>query len=94
MVAELASGNRCPACKGGGIVNDMGCKDCRGIGIEPLPDRRRAIAMGFDPSDYPKRWKLVFEWLLAALHEASDRAARQFAKALSNDSSSAPRLVA
>lgn len=40
---------------------------------------------------YPKRWKPVFEWLLAELHEASDRAARQFAWALSNDP---PRLVA
>ncbi len=84
VVLELASGNRCPTCIGAGIVNDMGCKDCRCTGIEPAPDRRRALAMGCDPSDYPKRWKGVFEWLLGELHQSSDRAAKQLSRALSN----------
>lgn len=84
VVLELASGNRCPACSGARIVNDMGCKDCRCTGIEPLPDRRRALAMGCDPSAYPKRWKMVFEWLLAEMNQAGEVAARQFSRALSN----------
>lgn len=42
VVLELASGNRCPNCRGTGIVNDRGCLECRNNGIESLPDRRRA----------------------------------------------------
>lgn len=84
VVLELASGNRCPACMGAGIVNDMGCKDCRCTGIEPLPDMRRAAAVGCHRSDYPKRWKGVFEWLLAELNHAGEVAARQFSRALSS----------
>ncbi len=91
---ELASGNRCPTCIGAGIVNDMGCKDCRCAGIEPRPDRRRALAMGCDPSDYPKRWKGVFEWLLGELHQSSERAAKHLSRALSNrDWSEEPRAA-
>lgn len=62
----------------------MGCKDCRCTGTEPLPDRRRALAMDCHPTDYPKRWKPVFEWLLAELNHAGEQAARQFSRALSN----------
>jgi len=40
--------------------------------------------MGCDPSDYPKRWKGVFEWLLGELHQSSERAAKQLSRALSN----------
>lgn len=83
VVLELASGNRCQTCIGAGIVNDMGCKDCRCTGIESTPDRRRALAMGCDPSDYPKRWRGVYEWLLAELHQASDEAGRQLARVFS-----------
>lgn len=84
VVAELASGNRCSNCKGTGLVNEKGCPACRCTGIEPLPDRRRALAMDCHPSDYPKRWKTVFEWLLAELNHAGEQAARQFSRALSN----------
>ncbi|MFI8573504.1 hypothetical protein ACIGEO_18595 [Stenotrophomonas bentonitica] len=83
VVLELTSGNRCPACLGAGIVNDMGCKDCRCTGIEPTPDRRRALTIDCDPSDYAKRWKAVFEWLLAEMHQAGEIAACQFARVLS-----------
>lgn len=94
VVLELASGNRCPNCKGTGIVNDRGCPECRNTGIEPLPDRRRAMAMGCDPSDYPKRWKGVFEWLLGELHQSSERAAKQLSRALSNrDRDEEPRAA-
>lgn len=85
VVAELASGNRCPNCRGTGLVSDKGCPDCRSTGIEPLPDRRRALAMGCDISDYPKRWKGVFEWLLAELHQESEVAARILSRALGGD---------
>lgn len=94
VVLELASGNRCPACLGAGIVNDMGCKDCRCTGIEPLPDRRRAMAIECHPTDYPKRWKPVFEWLLAELNQAGEIAARQLSRALSSlDQSAQPRAA-
>jgi len=93
-VLELASGNRCPNCRGTGIVTDRGCPECRNTGIEPLPDRRRAMAMGCDPSDYPKRWKGVFEWLLGELHQSSERAAKQLSRALSNrDRDEEPRAA-
>lgn len=84
VVQELASGNRCEACRGAGIVEDKGCAACRCTGIEPLPDMRRAAAVGCHRSDYPKRWKPVFEWLLAELNQAGEMAARNFARALSN----------
>jgi len=94
VVAELASGNRCPNCKGTGLVSDKGCPECRCTGIEPLPNRRRAIAMGCDESDYPKRWKGVFEWLLGELHQASEVSARQLSRALSNwDQGEMPRAA-
>lgn len=94
VVLELASGNRCPNCRGTGIVTDRGCPECRNTGIEPLPDRRRAMAMGCDPSDYPKRWKGVFEWLLGELHQSSERAAKQLSRALSNrDRDEEPRAA-
>ncbi len=85
VVLELASGNRCPNCRGTGQVSDKGCQDSRCTGIEPLPDRRRALAIGCDPSAYPKRWKGVFEWLLAELHQESEVAARQHSRALGGD---------
>lgn len=84
VVLELASGNRCPACIGAGIVNDMGCKDCRCTGIEPTPDRRRALAMGTDSPAYMRRWKPVYEWLLAELNHAGEAAAKRLSRALSN----------
>jgi len=94
VVLELASGNRCPNCRGTGIVTDRGSPECRNTGIEPLPDRRRAMAMGCDPSDYPKRWKGVFEWLLGELHQSSERAAKQLSRALSNrDRDEEPRAA-
>jgi len=85
VVLELASGNRCWNCKGTGLVSDKGCPKCRCTGIEPLPDRRRALAIGCDPSAYPKRWKGVFEWLLAELHQESEVAARKLSRALGGD---------
>ncbi|HFF6216669.1 hypothetical protein [Stenotrophomonas maltophilia] len=93
VVAELASGNRCPNCKGTGLVNDKGCPECRRTGIEPLPDRRRAIAMGTDSPAYMRRWKPVYEWLLAELHQSGEVAARQFSRALS-DTDVVPKLLA
>lgn len=94
VVAELASGNRCPNCKGTGLVNDKGCPDCRCTGIEPLPDRRRAMAIDCHPTNYPKRWKPVFEWLLAELNQAGEAAARQLSRALSNcDEPAQPRAA-
>ncbi|MDV3469027.1 hypothetical protein RZA67_09825 [Stenotrophomonas sp. C3(2023)] len=84
VVLELASGNRCTNCRGTGQVSEKACPDCRSTGIEPLPDRRRALAMGCHPSDYPKRWKPVFEWLLSELNREVDIAARQLSRALSN----------
>lgn len=87
VVLELASGNRCRSCNGTGLINyeiGKGCPECRRTGIEPLPDRRRALAMGCDPSAYPKRWKPVFEWLLMELNQAGEVAARQFSRVLSN----------
>lgn len=85
VVVELASGNRCPDCHGAGVIEERGCSACRCTGIEPLPDRRRALAMGCDVSDYPKRWKGVFEWLLAELHQESEVAARKLSRALGGD---------
>lgn len=94
VVAELASGNRCPNCKGTGLVNDKGCPECRCTGIEPLPDRRRAMAIDCHPTDYPKRWKPVFEWLLAELNHAGETAARQLSRALSDrDQPAQPRAA-
>lgn len=84
VVQELASGNHCGNCRGTGLVSEIGCPECRCTGIEPLPDRRRALAMGCDPSAYPKRWRPVFEWLLSELHQAGEVAARKFSRALSN----------
>ena len=86
VVLELASGNRCPDCCGAGVIEERGCAACRCTGIEPLPDRRRALAMGCDPSAYPKRWKPVFEWLLMELNQVGEVAARRFSHALSNGS--------
>ncbi len=84
VVVELASGNRCPDCRGVGVIEDRGCAACRCTGIEPQPDMRRAAAVGCHRSDYPKRWKPVYEWLLAEMNQAGEIAARHFARALSN----------
>ncbi|WP_312681334.1 hypothetical protein [Stenotrophomonas chelatiphaga] len=84
VVQELASGNRCEECPGAGIIDGNGCTVYRCTGIEPLPDMRRAAAVGCHRSGYPKRWKPVFEWLLAGLNQAGEVAARKFSHALSN----------
>jgi len=47
--------------------------------------------MGCDPSDYAKRWKAVFEWLLAEMQRAGEIAAIQLACVLSGHG---PRRVA
>jgi len=94
VVLELASGNRCPNCRGTGQVSDKGCQDCRCTGIEPLPDRRRALAMDVDAAAYLRRWKPVYEWLLGELHHVGERAARQLSRALScADQSVIPRAA-
>ncbi|MFI8570471.1 hypothetical protein ACIGEO_02975 [Stenotrophomonas bentonitica] len=84
VVLELASGNRCEECRGAGVIEDKGCAGCRCTGIEPLPDMRRAAAIGCHRSDYPKRWKDVFEWLLAEMNQSGEIASRQFSRAMSN----------
>lgn len=83
VVLELASGNRCEVCKGTGMVEDMGCKECWCTGVESRLDRSRALAMGCDPSDYPKRWRGVYEWLLARTNEVGENNAKQFNRVLS-----------
>lgn len=86
VVAELASCNRCGTCHGLRIVHsDQGsetCDACKGVGLEPLPDRRRALAIGCDPSDYPRRWKPVFEWILVRAKDASEAAAQALDRAI------------
>lgn len=84
VVLELASGNPCPNCKGAGLVSDKACPECRTTGIEPITDRRRALAMGTDSSADTRRWKPVYEWQLAELHQAGEVAMRRFSRVLSN----------
>lgn len=83
VVLGLASGNRCGHCHGGGVVDGAICACCIGVRLELRRDMRRATSVGCDPSDYPRRWKPVFEWLLEGKKENSERAARDFDRILS-----------
>lgn len=49
------------------------------------PDRRRALAIGVDPSDYPKRWKVVYQWVMDRMVEAEQDAAHALTRALKRD---------
>lgn len=66
------------------IVNEIVCAypvvDDEGQVL--TPDRRRAIAIDVDPSDYPKRWKVVYQWVMDQMVEAEQEAARALAQAL------------
>ncbi|WP_329894335.1 hypothetical protein [Stenotrophomonas sp. SMYL20] len=88
-IGELSGGNKCMACGGRQYSMEEAkvtmCKECRGTGLEPNPDRRRALAIGCDPSDYPRRWRVVYEWILVKMSDAMAGAERQFVVTLSRD---------
>jgi len=89
IIAELAGDARCPSCEGRTtvVVGELvkSCANCGGSGIEPRPDRRRALAIQCDPSDYLKRWKQVYEWLFTTMASKSSQAAASLARALGRD---------
>lgn len=88
-ITELSGGSKCGGCDGRQYSFEESkvtmCKECRGTGLEPNPDRRRAIAIGCDPSDYPKRWRVVYEWMLVKMSDAMAGAERQLVVSLSRD---------
>ena len=68
IITEISGSMKCDTCNGrGNILSDVGefnvCPSCLATGFDMRSDRRRAISMGCDPSDYVKRWKKVYEWI-------------------------------
>lgn len=47
-----------------------------------VSDRQRALAIGVDPSDYPKRWRPVYEWVMAQMVDAEQQAVKRLESAL------------
>lgn len=86
VVTEMSRAHLCECCDGHQTIVADGlvapCAECRGTGLERAPDRRRAIAIGCDPSDYGRRWKVVYEWVMDELREAEQIAARELRKEL------------
>lgn len=78
-VSEIR-GHRCNACSGTGITHGGGkpspCKACDGSGDGKVLDSWRAAAIKVDPSDFPKRWKRVYEWLFLKMRDAEAQAGR------------------
>lgn len=83
IVSEI-HGHRCTNCNGTG--KDRGensvCKSCEGSGNAKILDAWRAAAIKVDPSDFPKRWKRVYEWLFAKMRDAEAEAGRALEAAL------------
>lgn len=87
ILGELAGGHKCECCEGRQqvVVGELVkvCTACRGTGHAPNRDAHRAAAMGVDRSDYPKRWRPVYEWMLRHMSDAQAAAASQLWRALS-----------
>lgn len=88
VVSEIAMPNHCPTCRGLRDVRSPSgllapCKACRGTGVVPVSDRKRAEAIGRDESTYRGAWRPVYEWLLGELRDAEQEAARLLRGALS-----------
>lgn len=45
-------------------------------------DAHRSAVIGVDQSDYPRRWKAVYEWLRVRMDEAEEQAAKDLEAAL------------
>lgn len=78
-INEIAKRPHCECCQGRTVVilADLlvSCQACRGTGVAPISDRKRAAAIGRDEAAYRRHWKPVYEWLLAELREAEQEAA-------------------
>ncbi|WP_241897823.1 hypothetical protein [Stenotrophomonas maltophilia] len=53
-----------------------------GSGLGPVGDRRRAASIGRDEAAYRRNWKPLFEWMLAKMQEAEQKAAWHMRNAL------------
>lgn len=86
ILGEIQSGGRCESCLGSRVqlmgADIVKCLACEGAGLERQPVRRRAAAIGCDPSLYLRRWKPVYEWLAGKMLEAEREAADSLAGAL------------
>jgi hypothetical protein len=89
VIAEMASCGCCKACGGLRIQASVGgngvveCEACRGMGLEQLSGRKRALAIGADKSAYQRFWQPVYEWMLAHMRSAEHVAAESLSRALS-----------
>lgn len=88
-IIQEMRGFRCQACHGTGRIygEDISpiCSSCAGRGISGIHDCWRAAAIEVDASDYPKRWKRVYEWLFAKMRDAESTAATEFGAAIRRD---------
>jgi hypothetical protein len=86
VLGELSGRHKCEGCGGraevmmGELVKN--CPVCRGTGLEPNRNARRAAAIEVDPSEYSRRWRPVYEWLYRELLDAQALAAEQLWRAL------------
>lgn len=88
-IIQEMRGGKCQVCHGTGLVLGQNsgpiCSSCGGRGISGVHDSWRAAAIEVDPSDYPKRWKRVYEWLFVKMRDAEANAAAEFGAALQRD---------
>jgi hypothetical protein len=81
-IVEELRGDACSCCGGTRFVEEKGCTECSGTGREKCSDRRRAIRMKTDPSDFARRWRVVYQWLFTRFADAEAEAARCFGAAI------------
>jgi len=81
-IIEELRGDACGCCGGTRFVEQKGCAECSGTGREKCSDRKRAIRMKTDPSDFARRWRVVYQWLYARFADAEAEAARRLSAAI------------
>ena len=86
VVNEIAHPNQCHVCGGRGqrMAEELvvTCASCSGRGTLPISDRKRAEAIGRDESTYRAKWRPMYEWLMRAILDAEQEAARSLSDAL------------
>jgi len=93
VLKEIATAHRCADCEGRGEIIKaellIKCPNCKGTGLDPNPDLRRAKALETDSRNFVRHWKPVYEWLLGRFREAEQEAVRQLSDALGHDQAGA-----
>lgn len=93
VLGELSAPAICGGCAGRGSLRKdalvIMCPLCGGVGRKQVSDRRRAISIGVNESNYRRSWRLPYEYLFEFCRDAEQKTATALHQALGRSSQAA-----